>query len=152
MSPTPALRPAPRNLYLGLLRVAGGEGNLCHAGAVQGNLEAIVPGTGEGNVKHQHRTGLHIHDAGRRLAELHRSLAPEQDGVFIIEKTNLERMDSDLGAPTADPEHQVRTWVHGGKLLGPDVLEHAQHAELSMLVDQRIVGDDGEINLQRAPP
>jgi hypothetical protein len=42
--------------------------------------------------------------------------------------------------------------VDGRELLHPDVLEHAQHAELAVLVDQRVVGDDGEINLQRAPP
>jgi hypothetical protein len=32
------------------------------------------------------------------------------------------------------------------------VLEHAQHAQLSLLVDQGVVGDDREIEVQVTPP
>jgi hypothetical protein len=34
----------------------------------------------------------------------------------------------------------------------PDVLEDAQHAQLALLVDQGVVGDDGEIEVQLRPP
>jgi hypothetical protein len=58
----------------------------------------------------------------------------------------------DLGAAAAHPEHEVGARVHGGELLHPHVLEHSQHAELAVLVYQRVVGDDSEINLQRVRP
>jgi hypothetical protein len=32
------------------------------------------------------------------------------------------------------------------------VLEDAQHAELALLVDQGVIGDDGEIEMQLTPP
>jgi hypothetical protein len=46
----------------------------------------------------------------------------------------------------------VGAGVDGGELLHPHVLEHPQHAELAMLVNQRVVRDDREINLQRVSP
>jgi hypothetical protein len=30
----------------------------------------------------------------------------------------------------------------------PDVLEDAEHAELALLVDEGVVGEDGEVDLQ----
>jgi hypothetical protein len=32
------------------------------------------------------------------------------------------------------------------------MLEHAQHAQLALLVDQRVIGDDREIEMQVTPP
>ena len=40
--------------------------------------KAYEPGTGQGNIEDQHRTGLNVHHAGGRLAELHRALATQQ--------------------------------------------------------------------------
>jgi hypothetical protein len=42
--------------------------------------------------------------------------------------------------------------MHGGKLGDPDVLEDPQHAELPLLVDQRIIGDDREVDEQVTTP
>jgi hypothetical protein len=61
-------------------------------------------------------------------------------------------MRPDLGAASAHAQHQVRARVHRRELLDPDVLEDAQHAELPLLVDQRVVGDDREVDLQLMPP
>ena len=38
--------------------------------------------------------------------------------------------------------------VDGGKVREPDVLKHAEHAELALLVDQGVVGDDSEVEVQ----
>jgi hypothetical protein len=38
--------------------------------------------------------------------------------------------------------------VYRGKVREPDVLKHAQDAELPLLVDQCVIGDDGEIEMQ----
>jgi hypothetical protein len=54
----------------------------------------------------------------------------------------------DLGAPPAYPEHEVGPGIDGRKIGEPDVLKHAQHAELALLVDQGIIGDDREIEVQ----
>ena len=42
--------------------------------------------------------------------------------------------------------------VRGGKGLHPDVLEHAHHAELALLVDQRVVRDHRKVDVQPTPP
>jgi len=57
-------------------------------------------------------------------------------------------VDTDLGASAANPEHQVGARIDGGKVGEPDVLKHAEHAELALLIDQGVVGDDREIEVQ----
>src|SRR5216117_4597694 len=47
-----------------------------------------------------------------------------------------------------EPEYQVQARVHGGELLHPDVLKDPQHGQLARLVDYRVVGDDGEVEMQ----
>jgi hypothetical protein len=42
----------------------------------------------------------------------------------------------------------VGPWIDGGKVGEPDVLKHAEHAELALLVDQGVIGDDREIEVQ----
>ncbi len=61
-------------------------------------------------------------------------------------------MDPDLGPAPAHPEDQVRTGADRRKVREPDVLEDPQHAELALLVDQGVVGDDGKIEPQITPP
>jgi hypothetical protein len=38
------------------------------------------------------------------------------------------------------------------KLRDPDVLEQSQHRQLALLVDQGVVGEDGEIEVQLSLP
>jgi hypothetical protein len=61
-------------------------------------------------------------------------------------------MHADLGAAPAHPEYQVGARTHGGEIGQPHMLEDAEHAQLALLVDQGIVGDDGEIEVQVRPP
>src|SRR5439155_23677370 len=41
--------------------------------------------------------------------------------------------------------------VHGGKLLHPDVLEDPEDGELARLIDERVVRDDGEVEVHAGP-
>jgi hypothetical protein len=59
---------------------------------------------------------------------------------------------ADLGPAAADPEHQVRARAHRGEAGQPDVLEDAEDAQLALLVDQGVIGDDGEIEVQVRTP
>src|SRR4051794_21450642 len=52
------------------LRIARREGNPASQLTVEADLESILARTGQGNVEYQHRSGLHIHHAGRWLPEL----------------------------------------------------------------------------------
>jgi hypothetical protein len=42
--------------------------------------------------------------------------------------------------------------MHRREALDPDMLEDAQHAQLAVLVDQRVVGEDREVDLQVSSP
>jgi hypothetical protein len=57
-------------------------------------------------------------------------------------------MDADLGAPTPNPKHQMGARIHCWKVGEPNVLKHAEHAELALLIDQGVVGDDRKIEMQ----
>ena len=73
---------------------------------------------------------------------------PEELGPAFVHEPNPDGVNPDLSPPTADPEHQVGARIHRGKVGQPDVLEHAEHAELALLIDQGVVGDDREIEMQ----
>jgi hypothetical protein len=42
--------------------------------------------------------------------------------------------------------------VQGGEPRHPDVLKESQNRELAVLVDQGVVGEDGEVEEQVTPP
>jgi hypothetical protein len=59
---------------------------------------------------------------------------------------------ADLGTAASHPEHQMGAGANRWKAGQPDVLEHAQDAQLALLVDQCVVGDDREVEMQLTPP
>jgi len=61
-------------------------------------------------------------------------------------------MDPDLGAAAPNPEHQMGAGADRREFGEPDVLEDAQDAELSLLVDQGVVGGQREIEVQVRTP
>jgi hypothetical protein len=131
-----------------LLRIPGRE---CHpAGqlAVETDLERVLARAGEGDVEDQHGARLDVHYAGGRLSELHGAFAPEELGTGFINETNTDRVSADLGAASSNPKHEMGARVDRGKVREPDVLKHAEHAELALLVDQGVVRDDCEIEVQ----
>jgi hypothetical protein len=107
-----------------------------------------LTGPGQGHIEHQHRTGLDINHACGRLAELHRALAAEELVPTLVDKADSDGVDANLSAASAHPEDQVRARVDRRKVGQPDVLKHAQNAELALLIDQSVVRDDGKIEVQ----
>jgi hypothetical protein len=116
--------------------------------SVETDLEGVLPRPGKGHVEYQHRTSLHVHHPGGRLPELHGALASQELASALIDKANPNGVHPNLGAAPPDPEHQMSAGIYRGKVRQPDVLKHAEHAELALLVDQGVVGDDREIEVQ----
>src|SRR5690349_6062880 len=56
-------------------------------------------------------------------------------------------MLTDLRALPLETEDQVQPRVHRRELLHPDVLENPQHRELAGLIDDCVIGDDGEVEM-----
>jgi hypothetical protein len=136
-----------RSLRL-LLWIPGGQGNPVGRLTVEADLERVLSGARQGHVEDQHRAGLHVDHSGRRLAELHRALTAEKLGSRPVDEANPDGMNTDLGATPPNPEHQVSPGVYRREIGEPDVLKHAEHAELALLVDQGIVRDDCEVEVQ----
>jgi hypothetical protein len=136
----------------GRLSVSGGERNPAGDFVVQRDLEGVGPRPGKRHVEDQHGTGLDVYHAGGRLAELHRPLPAEQLGPGFIDEPDADGVDSDLGPPPPHPEHQVGAGTDGREAAQPDMLKDSQDAELALLIDEGIVGDDGEIEVQVRRP
>jgi hypothetical protein len=115
---------------------------------IETDLEGILPGTGKWHVKDQHGAGLDVDHAGRRLTELHGTLTAQELAPTLVDEADPDGMDPDLGASAAHSKHQVGAGVHRREIGQPDVLEHAEHTELALLIDQCIVGNNGEIEMQ----
>ena len=95
-----------------MLRIARGERHPIGQLAIEADLEGVLAGTGKGNVEHQHRSGLDVHHARRRLAELHRALAAEQLGAGVVHEADADRVHADLRAAPPHPQHQVGSGTH----------------------------------------
>jgi hypothetical protein len=115
---------------------------------IETDLEGVLSGTGEWHVEHQHGPGLDIDHAGGRFAELHGTLTSQELIPTLVNEADPDSMDADLGAPPPDPKHQVGAGVHRREVGQPYVLEHAEHTELALLIDQGVVGNNGEIKVQ----
>jgi hypothetical protein len=115
---------------------------------VEGDLEGVRPGARERDVEHQDGPGFHVHDAGRRLAELHGSLSAQQLGSGLVHEFDSDGVHPDLRSPAAHPQHEVGSGADRREAGQPDVLKDAEDAELSLLVDEGVVGDESEVEMQ----
>jgi len=61
-------------------------------------------------------------------------------------------MDSDLSAATSNSENEMRAWMNGGKARHPDMLKEPQDGKLALLVDERVVGQNREVEVQVKSP
>lgn len=119
---------------------------------VEADLERIQAGPGQGEIEDEHGARLDVGDAGGRFAELHRAFALDERGALVVHETDPHGVMTDLRPPPAHSEHEVGTGMDRRKAGHPDVLEEAQHRELALLIDQRVVGEDGEIEMQLRSP
>jgi hypothetical protein len=141
--------PSPLTLFFPkLLRIPGRQRHPAGPLSIEADLEGILPRTGQGNVEYQHRPGFNVHNACRRLTELHGPFTAEELVVCVIHEPDADRMGADLGAPAPYPEHQMRSGIHGGKVREPDMLKHAEHAELALLIDQGVIRDNRKVQVQ----
>jgi hypothetical protein len=131
-----------------LLRISRGQCHPIGDLAVQTNLEGVLSGAGKWHVEHQHGTGLDVDHAGGGFTELYRPLATQELAAAVVHETDSYGVDADLGAPAADPQHQVGARVHRREVREPDVLKHTEHAKLALLIDQGVVRNDREIEMQ----
>ena len=130
------------------LRVTGGERDPVGEFAVEADLECVLARAGKGDIEHQDRSGLDVDYASRGLTELHRSFTAEELVVAVVDKTNTDGVNADFRATPADPEDQMGTGVHRWEVGQPDVLEHPEHTQLSLLVDQGVISDNGKVEVQ----
>ena len=107
---------------------------------------------GQRHVEHQHRSGLDVGHPGGRLAELHRAVAADQLGALVVDETDPDRVPADLGPPPAHPQHQVGAAVHRRKGRTQTCWKMPSTRELALLVDERVVGEDREVDVQLRPP
>ena len=130
------------------LRIACGERHPAGKLAVEADLEGILSGARQRNVEHQHRPSLDVDHPGRGLTELDRAFTTQELGVGLIDETDADGVAADLGSPAPNPKHQMSTRINRREVGEPDVLKHAEHAELALLIDEGVVGDDREIEVQ----
>ena len=131
-----------------MLRVPSRQRHPAGPLAVEADLEGILTGPWQGNVEYQHGSGFDVHDTCGRLAELHGTLAPQELVIRVVHESDANRVHANFSAPASYSEYQVGARVHCRKVRKPDVLKHAEHTELALLVDQGIIGDDREIEVQ----
>src|SRR4029077_1742321 len=150
---------SPRPTRISVSPPSGRRGQLAHRQghrglpfSVDGDLEAVRARVRERHVEHENRSGLDVGHSRGRLGEVHAAVAAEDLGVLLVHQPDLHLVLADLGALPLEAEHEVQTGMHGGELLHPDVLEDPQHRQFSGLIDDRIVGDDGEVEVQAIWP
>jgi hypothetical protein len=120
--------------------------------AIEADLEGVLSRAREGNIEDQHRSRLDVDHPSRWLTELHGALSSEELVPVFVHETDANGVNADFGSSAPHPQDEVSARIDRGKVGQPDVLKHAQHAELALLVDQGVVGDDGEVEMQLTPP
>ena len=130
------------------MRISGGERDPAGQLSVQADLEGILARPGQGDVEYQNGTGFYVYHSRGRFPELDGALTAEQLAAILVHEADSYGVNSDLRTPPSNPKHQVGAGIHGGEVGEPDMLEHAEHAELALLVDQGVVGYNGEVEMQ----
>src|SRR5438093_10663748 len=115
--------------------------------AVDRDFERVGPGARQRHVEDQHGAGLDLGDARRGLPELDGAVPAHELGAPLVHETDPERVLADLGPPAPHPHDEMGAGMHRREGRHPDVLEDAQHGQLPVLVDQRVIGEDREVDL-----
>jgi hypothetical protein len=131
-----------------LLRIPRRECDPAGAFAIEADLERVLSRPGQRHVEHEHGAGLHIHDACRRLTELDRTLAAEQLSAGVVYEANTNGVRADLSASATNSKNEMSSGIHRREIRQPDMLKHAQHAELALLIYKGVVRDNSKIEVQ----
>jgi hypothetical protein len=130
------------------LRIPGRESHSVGKLPVQADFKGVLTRTGQRHIEDQDGSGFHVDHTGGRLPKLDRALATQQLAAAFIHEADSDGMHPDLGSAATNPEHQVGARIHRWEVREPDMLKHAEDTELSLLVDQGVIGDDREIEMQ----
>ena len=130
------------------MRISGGQRHPADALSIEADLEGVLAGPGKGDVEHQHRAGFHIDNSRRRLAKLNRALAAEKLSAGVVHKLDANCVSADFRPAPSHPEDQMGARIDRWEVREPDMLEHAEHTELALLVDQGIIGNNSEVEVQ----
>jgi hypothetical protein len=120
--------------------------------SVEADLEGVLSGPRQGEVKDQDRPRLHVGDPRRWFPELNGSFPFHQSRPLFVDEPDAHRVVPDFRASAAHPEYEMRARMDGRECGNPDVLKQTQHGEFALLVDQGIVGEHGEVQEQLTPP
>jgi hypothetical protein len=116
--------------------------------SIEADLEGVLTRPGQRDIEHQDRPRLDVDHSRRRFAELHGAFPSQKLASTLIHEANTDRVNSDLGTPSANPKHQVGAGIYRREIGEPHVLKHAEHTELALLIDQGVVSDYREIEMQ----
>jgi hypothetical protein len=136
------------HFLLRCLRVSRRERHSVGKFPIEADFKGVLSRTGERNVEDQHGPSLDVNHSGWRLPELYGAFTTEELGTALVDKTDADSVSADLGAPPANPKHEVGARVDRGKVGQPHVLKHAEHAELALLIDKGVIGDHGKVEVQ----
>jgi hypothetical protein len=138
---------APRS-GLHWLRISGRQRDPIGQLSVQADLEGVLARPGQGNIEYQNGTGLDVHHSRGWLPELDSALTAEKLAATLVYEADADGVNADFRAPPANPQHQVGAGIYRREVGQPHVLEHAEHAELALLVDQGVIGYNSEVEMQ----
>jgi hypothetical protein len=130
------------------LRVSSGQRHPAGPLSIEADLERVLARPGQWHVEHQHRAGFYIHDTRRWLTELDGAFTAEKFRAGLVYELDANGVCANFRTTPPHAKHQVGPRVDGWKVREPDMLKHPEHAELSLLIDQGVVGDDSEVEVQ----
>lgn len=119
-----------------------------HGFAVEIDFEGVMPRPRQRDIEDEDRAGFHVRDSGRGFPELNRALAAEELRARIIDEADPDPVDADLRPPPPHAQYEVRARMDRREIGHPDVLKDPQDGELSLLVNEGVVGEDREVESQ----
>jgi hypothetical protein len=125
-----------------------GEGDARRHFAVEHDLEGVLSGARQRDVEDEHCPGFYVDDARRRLAELHRPFTAYQLVAGFVDEADPDGVHPDFRAAASHSEHEMGAGADRRKIAEPDMLKNAKHAQLALLIDEGVVGDEGKIEMQ----
>ncbi len=115
---------------------------------VDDHHEGVFAGRGERQVEDKHCRRLQLYHPGRGLVDLHHAGLFERYVAGGIDQPHAQLVVAQFGAAPAEVENEMGAWMHGWKLLDGNVSPDAEHGEFPLLVNERIVAEEGESDLR----